>query len=53
MRLSSVRTRGPMTSACYALLEDVEKATAFGFDAHLAKPPSIEALRRIPGRGRR
>ncbi|WP_242343370.1 ATP-binding protein [Anaeromyxobacter terrae] len=31
----------------YAQPEDVAKARAAGFDAHLAKPPSIEALERV------
>ncbi len=28
----------------YALPDDVARATAAGFDRHLAKPPSLEAL---------
>jgi two-component system CheB/CheR fusion protein len=37
----------------YAQLEDVEMAREAGFDAHLAKPPSIEAINRaIAGVGR-
>jgi PAS domain S-box-containing protein len=31
----------------YALPEDVTKARAAGFDGHLAKPPTIEALERV------
>ena len=31
----------------YAGPEDVAKAREAGFDAHLAKPPSIEALERV------
>jgi signal transduction histidine kinase/CheY-like chemotaxis protein len=31
----------------YARAEDVEKAKAAGFDAHLPKPPKIEALERV------
>jgi CheY-like chemotaxis protein len=44
----------------YAAAEDVAKAQEAGFDCHLAKPPSIEAIehaladaeRRTAGRGR-
>ena len=31
----------------YAQPEDVAKAREAGFDAHLAKPPSIEALEKV------
>jgi CheY-like chemotaxis protein len=33
----------------YARPEDVAMSKEAGFDAHLAKPPSIEALRRVVG----
>ena len=31
----------------YAQAEDIERAHAAGFDEHLAKPPTIERLKRI------
>ena len=31
----------------YALPEDLARATDAGFDQHLAKPPSIEALAEV------
>ena len=31
----------------YALPEDVARAEEAGFDAHLAKPPSLEALEKV------
>ncbi len=33
----------------YAQAEDVEKATAAGFDAHIAKPPDPEKIERLLG----
>jgi two-component system CheB/CheR fusion protein len=47
------RRRPPVLVALtgYALPEDVERARRVGFDRHLAKPPSVEALWKVLAEG--
>lgn len=43
----AVRSAYLVALSGYALREDVERSIAAGFDRHVAKPPSIEALERL------
>jgi PAS domain S-box-containing protein len=51
MRADPALARLPLVALTgYAAIEDVEKARAAGFDYHLAKPPTMEALERLLSR---